>query len=129
MLTRNTTRGLHSLWIIAAAAACNDQGPESCEPQIQATSSGTVQFSWVPSCEASELLVHPTNGQDAVLWWLVADPEMHSIEAPVEYGKVPAGARSPSPAWTLEGGTIYEVQLMGAGQDHPTLGSRRFTVP
>ena len=87
-------------------ASCNE--PMSVEVTVNTATSQPV-FDWTPRCPVMLVLVE-LDGSDQ---WLLADQgeDGNSIEPPVTYGVVPAGAQQRSDPEALTPGVSYDVVL------------------
>ena len=103
--------------ILIPVLACSDDEPAApvtapvCSDPVTATVSTDpdVTFSWSPDCRLMGWLIEPANSGSDV--WLVLHEGSNSIEPPITYGVVPAGAREIQEAQDLIPGMEYKLIL------------------
>lgn len=121
MPTGNATA---ALMLTLALAGCDSDGtePQPCTDDVtsvEATIStgDAVVFDWTPACAVVFLLIE----EGAADRWSISDPgfDENTIEPPVTYGQVPAGAEEGEPPATLQSGVTYDLVLWRLDPNDP----------
>ena len=124
-------RSFSTVLSLAALAGCSDDpatpGRSDCPAAGVALTVGpgsAPALAWTPRCQVSALRVETAAG-DTVYWEVGRDDER--LDAPLQYGIVPAGAAQRAPARPLAGGRAYRavlIQQVGIGR---VLATQPFT--
>lgn len=85
---------------------------------------GAPRFEWSEPCRVWGLRVEDA-ASGAIVWYMGKDDE--SLDSPVRYGELPAGAAAITPAAPLEAGHAYRAVLVQRSDGGGVLASTTFT--